>query len=97
MADVGFTASLHICTLAFHGEQLREANIDVLATPLIASAGGFVAFRLLARLRPALRARQLARTAEGIVELSDDIDPEARPRPRWRECSGTNEDTPARA
>jgi protein-disulfide isomerase len=76
VAGIGFTVSLLIASLAFHGQQLQEAKLGILATPIVASAAGWVAFRLIARLPASMRARQLARTAEDIVDLSDDVDAE---------------------
>jgi Na+/H+ antiporter NhaA len=76
VAGIGFTVSLLIASLAFHGQQLEEAKIGVLATAIVAALGGLGAFRLIAHLPRALRARQIAATAEDIVDLSDDVDPD---------------------
>jgi protein-disulfide isomerase len=76
VAGVGFTVSLLIADLAFAGAQLEEAKLGVLAAAVLASLGGWAAFRLIARLPAPLRARQLSRTAADLVDLSDDVDPE---------------------
>ena len=76
VAGIGFTVSLLIASLALHGQALQEAKLGILATPIVGSVGGWAAFRLIARLPPSLRASQLARTVEDIVDLSDDVDAE---------------------
>jgi Na+/H+ antiporter NhaA len=76
VAGIGFTVSLLIASLAFHGRELEEAKFGVLATALVASLGGWAAFRLIARLPAPVRARQIAGTEDDIVDLSDDVDPE---------------------
>jgi Na+/H+ antiporter NhaA/protein-disulfide isomerase len=76
VAGVGFTVSILISSLAFHGEALAEAKLGVLATVLLAPLLAFGLLRLTQRLPAAFRARQLAGTAEDILDLSDDIDPE---------------------
>jgi protein-disulfide isomerase len=76
IAGIGFTVSMLIASLAFAGAQLEEAKLGVLAAAVLASLGGWAAFRLIARLPAPLRARQLRRTADDLVDLSDDVDPE---------------------
>ena len=76
MAGIGFTVSLLIASLAFHGRDLEEAKVGVLAAALLASLGAWAAFRLIARLPEGLRARQIAATVEELVDLAEDIDPE---------------------
>ena len=75
VAGIGFTVALLIASLAFHGRHLAEAKLGVLAAGLLASLGGWAAFRLIARLPGSLRARQIARTADEIVDLADEVDP----------------------
>ena len=75
VAGIGFTVALLISSLAFHGRELEEAKLGVLAAAVLASAGGFAAFRLIAHLPDSLLARQLAGTVEEITDLSDDVDP----------------------
>jgi Na+/H+ antiporter NhaA len=76
VAGIGFTVSLLIASLAFHGRELEEAKLGVLATTIVGFVGGWVAFRLVAHLPKALRARQIADTTEDLLDLSDDVDPE---------------------
>jgi len=76
VAGIGFTVSLLISSLAFHGQQLEEAKLGVLAAALLASLVSWLIFRVMARLPESMRARQLAGTAEELLDLSDDVDPE---------------------
>jgi Na+/H+ antiporter NhaA len=74
-AGIPFTVSLLIAGLAFHGQELAEAKVGVLATAVVASLAAFGAVRLL-RLVPApRRARQLAGTADDLLDLADEVDP----------------------
>jgi Na+/H+ antiporter NhaA len=74
-AGVGFTVSLLVATLAFHGELLEEAKAGVLATAVIAPALALLAREVMRRLPADVRARQLGETAETIVDLAVDVDP----------------------
>jgi Na+/H+ antiporter NhaA len=76
VAGVGFTVSLLIASLAFHGRQLEEAKIGVLTAAVLASLASFGAFRLIAHLPAWMRARQIAGTEDEIVDLAEDIDNE---------------------
>jgi Na+/H+ antiporter NhaA len=76
VAGVGFTVALLISSLAFHGRQLAEATLGVLAAGVLASLTGWATFRVIARLPASVRARQLIHTEEEILDLADDIDPE---------------------
>jgi Na+/H+ antiporter NhaA len=75
-AGIGFTVSLLVATLAFSGELLEEAKIGVLLTAVISTALAWIATRVVQRLPADVRARQLGNTAETIVDLADDVDPE---------------------
>jgi Na+/H+ antiporter NhaA len=75
VAGVGFTVALLIAGKAFHGRQLEEAKLGVLAAALLASLGGWAAFRLIRMLPDAVRARQLRGTADDAIDLSEDVDP----------------------
>jgi Na+/H+ antiporter NhaA len=75
-AGIGFTVSLLVSSLAFTGERLDEARLGTLSTVVLAPAVAWVVTRLIRRLPSAVRARQIGRTAEDIVDLVDDIDPE---------------------
>jgi Na+/H+ antiporter NhaA len=76
VAGIGFTVSLLISSLAFSGRRLAEAKLGVLASAIVAPALAFVVFRVIRRIPATLRARQLVRTAEDIVDLDEDVDPD---------------------
>jgi Na+/H+ antiporter NhaA len=75
-AGVGFTVSLLMANLAFSGRRLDEAKLGALGTVLLAPLFGWVLLRVVRRLPAAVRARQIAGTAEDILDLSEDVDPE---------------------
>jgi Na+/H+ antiporter NhaA len=74
-AGVGFTVSLLIASLAFTGERLDEAKLGALASVLLAPFIGWTVLRVVRRLPASVRARQIAGTAEDILDLSEDVDP----------------------
>jgi Na+/H+ antiporter NhaA len=76
VAGVGFTVSLLISSHAFHGQELDEAKLGVLAAAVLASLSSWIVVRVIARLPTPVRARQLAGTAEELLDLSDDVDPD---------------------
>jgi protein-disulfide isomerase len=76
VAGIGFTVSLLISSLAFHGEQLEEAKLGVLAAAVFASLLAFGVFGIIRRLPPAMRARQIAGTTDELLDLSDEVDPD---------------------
>jgi Na+/H+ antiporter NhaA len=76
VAGIGFTVSLLISSIAFHGRQLEEAKLGVLAAAVLAAIVAWGAFRLIRLLPAPVRARQLSRTADELIDLSDDVDPE---------------------
>ena len=76
VAGIGFTVSLLIASIAFDGQQLEEAKLGVLAAAIGATLLSWVVFRLIALVPPSVRARQIAGTAEELLDLSDDVDPE---------------------
>jgi Na+/H+ antiporter NhaA len=75
IAGVGFTVSLLISSLAFSGERLDQAKLGVLASAIAAPTLAWCVLRLIGRLPAPLRARQIAGTAEDILDLSDEVDP----------------------
>jgi Na+/H+ antiporter NhaA len=75
-AGVGFTVSLLISSLAFTGERLEEAKLGALVTVLLAPLLGWTVLRVVRRLPATVRARQLAGTAEDILDLAHEVDPE---------------------
>jgi Na+/H+ antiporter NhaA len=76
IAGVGFTVSLLVATLAFNGVQLQEAKLGVLGAAFTASAITWLLFRATAYLPRALRVRALLGTAEPVVDLYPEVDPE---------------------
>jgi Na+/H+ antiporter NhaA len=76
IAGVGFTVSLLIASLAFHGETLLQAKLGVLAAAVLAPLSAWAVLRAVARLPSSVRSRQLLGTAEDILDLSDEVDPE---------------------
>jgi Na+/H+ antiporter NhaA len=75
VAGIGFTVSLLISSIAFEGSQLEEAKLGVLAAAILASGIAWGAFRVIGRLPAPVRARQLAGTAEELLDLSEEVDP----------------------
>jgi Na+/H+ antiporter NhaA len=76
-AGVGFTVSFLIASLAFTGTQLDEAKVGVLAACLISPLVALAVFRGSRALIPtSKRLEQLRRTADSIIDLSDDVEPE---------------------
>jgi Na+/H+ antiporter NhaA len=76
IAGIGFTVSLLIATLAFHGEQLDEAKLGILSAAVCASALTWLLFRATALLPRRTRIRALLGTAEQLTDLYIDVDPE---------------------
>jgi Na+/H+ antiporter NhaA len=75
IAGIGFTVSLLISSLAFHGQRLNEAKLGVLAAAIVAPSIAWVLIRAIQRLPAAVRARQIASTAEDLLDLAVDVDP----------------------
>jgi Na+/H+ antiporter NhaA len=76
VAGIGFTVSLLISNIAFDGRQLEEAKLGVLAAAVLATLVSWVAFRVVGMLPAAMRARQLMGTADELLDLAEDVDPE---------------------
>jgi Na+/H+ antiporter NhaA len=76
VAGIGFTVSLLIANMAFEGRQLDEAKVGILASAIAAALLAWLVFAIIRRLPPDVRARQLSRTAEDLVDLADEVDPE---------------------
>ena len=75
-AGIGFTVSLLVSSLAFKGIALDEARLGALASVVIAPLVARAVTRLIRRLPENVRARQVGRTAEDILDLAVDVDPE---------------------
>ncbi len=76
IAGIGFTVALLVATLAFHGPQLDEAKLGILSAALGAALLTWLLFRATALLPRSLRIRALLGTAEPLVDLYIDVDPE---------------------
>jgi len=75
-AGIGFTVSILVSSIAFTGERLDEAKLGALATVVIAPLIAWVVTRMIRHLPSNLRARQIGRTAEDILDLVEDVDPD---------------------
>ncbi|HEY2335198.1 MAG TPA: Na+/H+ antiporter NhaA [Solirubrobacterales bacterium] len=76
IAGIGFTVSLLIAALAFHGVELREAKLGVLSAALGASALTWLVFRATALLPAKTRIRALLGSSETLADLAVPVDPE---------------------
>jgi Na+/H+ antiporter NhaA len=76
IAGIGFTVSLLIATLAFHGTALEEAKIGVLSTAILAPLVAWIVSRVTVMLPRGLRLRALVGTSEAIVDLAVPVDAE---------------------
>jgi Na+/H+ antiporter NhaA/predicted DsbA family dithiol-disulfide isomerase len=76
IAGIGFTVSILISTLAFHGAQLEQAKLGVLSAALVASAATWTVFRATERLPTRWRLRALVGSANPLVDLAVQVDSE---------------------
>ena len=76
IAGIGFTLSLLIASLAFHGPELDEAKLGILSSALCASAVTWAVFRLTALLPKQARLRAILGTAEVLTDLAVPVDDE---------------------
>jgi Na+/H+ antiporter NhaA len=76
IAGIGFTVSLLIATLAFHGQQLDEAKVGILSAAIVASMLTWAVLRMTKRLPPIRKARALLGDAERLVDLAEPVDPD---------------------
>jgi Na+/H+ antiporter NhaA len=76
IAGIGFTVALLVATLAFDGRRLEEAKLGILSAALGAALITWLLFRATALLPRRLRIRALLGTAEPLVDLYIDVDPE---------------------
>jgi Na+/H+ antiporter NhaA len=76
VAGIGFTVSLLISSLAFRGQLLEEAKLGILAGAVLSALSAWAAFRAIALIPPSTRARQLSGTADELLDLTDDVDPD---------------------
>ncbi len=75
-AGIGFTVSLLISSLAFSGQRLDQAKLGALGSVVLAPLLAWSVLRVVKRLPATVRARQIAGTAEDILDLSQEVDPE---------------------
>jgi Na+/H+ antiporter NhaA len=76
IAGIGFTVSLLVATLAFHGAPLEEAKLGILSAALAASLVTWILFRATERLPRRLRIRALLGTSDQLTDLYIDVDPD---------------------
>jgi len=76
VAGIGFTVSLLVSSRAFHGRRLEEAKLGVLASVIVAPLVAWCLVRVVRRIPEGMRARQIAGTAEDLLDLAGDIDVE---------------------
>ncbi|MBO0814054.1 MAG: Na+/H+ antiporter NhaA [Actinobacteria bacterium] len=75
IAGIGVTVSLLIASLAFHGEQLDQAKVGVLAAALAAALLTWLVFQVTSLLPKPVRLRALLGTATVIIDLAAPVDP----------------------
>ena len=76
IAGIGFTVSLLIASLAFHGIELQEAKLGVLTAAVGASLLTALVFRLTGLLPRRARLRALVGEPETLVDLAVPVDDE---------------------
>jgi Na+/H+ antiporter NhaA len=76
IAGVGFTVSLLIATLAFHGQDLAEAKLGVLSTLVGAPLLSAIVLGVISKLPNRMRTRAIIGSSELIVDLAVPVDPE---------------------
>jgi Na+/H+ antiporter NhaA len=76
IAGIGFTVSILIATLAFHGVELEEAKLGVLTAALGACALTWLVVRATQWLPRPLRLRAILGTAQTLVDLAVPVDDE---------------------
>jgi Na+/H+ antiporter NhaA len=75
IAGIGFTVSLLIAALAFHGTLLAEAKLGILSAALCSSAVTWLVFKATRRLPKRLKIRAILGTAEQVTDLAVPVDP----------------------
>jgi len=76
IAGIGFTVSVLIATVAFHGVELDEAKLGILSAAVCASLLSWLVFRVVGMLPAGRRARAMTGRLELLVDLAVDVDPE---------------------
>jgi Na+/H+ antiporter NhaA len=76
IAGIGFTVSLLIASVAFTGNELKEATLGILTAAVASALLSWSVFLVTTRLPSPARARVLLGRSEIIVDLADPVDPE---------------------
>jgi Na+/H+ antiporter NhaA len=76
LAGIGFTVSILIADLAFHGTELDEAKVGVLSAAVLAATLTWLEALATSRLPRKQRIRLLLGTPDLIVDLAEPVDPE---------------------
>ncbi len=76
IAGVGFTVSILIATLAFHGSELAEAKLGVLTTLVGAPLMSWIVLRVTKKLPRERALRAIVGSSELIVDLAVPVDSE---------------------
>jgi Na+/H+ antiporter NhaA len=76
IAGIGFTVSILIATLAFHGVQLDEAKLGVFTAALLAAGLTWVELQAVRRLPTQERLKAFLGTSQPIQDLMVPVDPE---------------------
>jgi Na+/H+ antiporter NhaA len=74
IAGIGFTVSILIATLAFHGTELAEAKLGILTTLVGAPLVSWIVLRATRKLPRERRLRALVGSSEVIVDLAVPVD-----------------------
>ena len=74
IAGIGFTVSILIATLAFHGPELAEAKLGILTTLVGAPLMSWIVLRATRKLPRERRLRALVGSSEVIVDLAVPVD-----------------------
>ena len=76
IAGIGFTVALLVATLAFSGPELEEAKLGILGAAVAAALITWLLFRATALLPRRARIRALIGTAQPLVDLYREVDPQ---------------------
>ncbi|MGW0086812.1 Na+/H+ antiporter NhaA [Streptomyces sp. NPDC003393] len=74
LAGVGFTVSLLIATLAFHGEQLDQAKIGILTAAVLSTVTSWAVYRVIDVLPSIRRHNALLGDSTGVRDLDGAVD-----------------------
>jgi Na+/H+ antiporter NhaA len=74
LAGMGFTVSLLVASVAFTGNDLKEATLGVLTAAVLAAVLTWLVFQVTRRLAPQTRIRALLGQSPTIVDLADPVD-----------------------